>query len=292
LLSDNDALVRREAIRTLVRFDDASIVPVLAKTLERDKDSGVLGEAIVGIAAFGPKAETAIHALISFLKRDVATNGDSDVLGTLCATTLGHIGPHAIPPLLVILQDPTYNVALREAVLHSLSTMGREATSAIPALIKCTTDRSESIRWRSVDVLGQIRSREKGVMKSLIEALGDRSAVVRLQAAEAIVNIEPSDTHSLPVIKEALREQNPETQIHACVVIGAMGRNGEWAVPSLAKLLTDQSPNVRISAANALGSIGPDAKASISELKRASIEDNPYVRRAARRALSRIEEQK
>ncbi len=134
-----------------------------------------------------------------------------------------HTGPRAVPGLIDLLHDP--EPTTRILASEWLTSLGRDARSALPALIET------ALHDPTQDV--------SAAAATAIRALD-------LQAARDVVN------GSFPM----LWDPNAEVRRKACVVLGNLGPAAKPAVPSLITMLDDTEEPVREGAVTALGSIG------------------------------------
>jgi hypothetical protein len=100
----------------------------------KDKDRMTRKEAIQALGGIGPDAKAAVPALLGMVKeKDLFLSSDA-------LASLRKIGTAALPALKKGLKNKEASV--RQAVLTVLGTMGADAKSAVPALIKVLNDRT------------------------------------------------------------------------------------------------------------------------------------------------------
>ena len=126
-LQDPDAEIRLAALRALQRRGPQAktAVPALIDALE-DQEPLLRIEAARALGAIGPDAKTAVPALVKRLEDKAAVRFEGSV-AFAAAKALGEIGPHALPPLLRLLEseDWTRFAAVAEYHLHQFASPPR-----------------------------------------------------------------------------------------------------------------------------------------------------------------------
>jgi HEAT repeat protein len=145
-----------------------------------DKDPMTRNLVWQALAQIGPQAKAAVPDLILDTK-----DGDEGTRN-VAMRVLRAIGPDAIPALLEAVKDRDNDYAFL-----ALGSMGPEAKSAVPELVKLLSDPSSQVRQRSARVLGMIGRPAKEAAPALRKAHEeDRNANVRLAAGQALPLIE------------------------------------------------------------------------------------------------------
>jgi HEAT repeat protein len=195
------------------------------------------------------------------------------------ALTLGRMGPRArsaIPALIELLkEEPVEEVTESPRVwgVKALALFKAEARAAAPLLISQLNDESQPLFIREVPVeaLSQIGGAHPAVVPALIDLLdyqaksnarlnpGEDAALRRL-AAEGLGIIGPDAANAIPALIRAAGSDDDNLRRHAIVALGAMGERGVPALPTFVHALAfDSSPAIRDAAADAMARIGPGA---------------------------------
>jgi HEAT repeat protein len=178
-LKNADADVRRAAAKGIAEMgpDAKSATPALLDALKKDKDLFVRRFAAQALGDVEADPKTAVPALAAVIKET-----DKKELVEAAVTSLGKMGPTAVPPLI-------------DAV---------KTKSAAPAKGKkpaATPDGTALVRTKAIEALGNIGARAKPAVPVLIEALNDPN--VRTEAAEALGNIGPDAKAAIPALRDA-----------------------------------------------------------------------------------------
>ena len=160
-------------------------------------------ELIRALGSFGADARAAVPELARAL-------ADSDVeVRQAAAWSLSQVGPTAgagaVARLAEVLADP--DPRTRDLAAVALATMGRQAQSAVPALIRALGDPVDYVRAPAADALGSVGPAARDAVQPLAERLlnkGEPVFVLRSVAA-ALGNIGPDAKNALPALTEALK---------------------------------------------------------------------------------------
>ena len=159
-------------------------------------------------------------------------------------------------PVLIDLLMKEKDGQVRLAVLDTVTAMGHEAASAVPALV-------HTLRT-NYGGQGQEESHQDYRSALALAAIG-KPAVEGLRGL--------------------LKERKENIRVECIMGLGRIGPDAQAAVPDLIPLLGDKSERVRREAATALGRIGP---AAVDPLIAASTHTDPVVRASAMMALGKL----
>lgn len=152
-------------------------IPILTEALN-DKNWAVRSAAAVALERFGPRAKSAVPALIDAI-------GDP-VREVYCAVTT------ALVTIDTKVAVPIISQMLRNDIAEALVKCGK---SAIPVFIEALKDEYDRVRARAAISLGEIGLGAKTAIPALRKALGDQDLWVREKASEALEKIlEESDS--------------------------------------------------------------------------------------------------
>jgi HEAT repeat protein len=201
----------QDALRNGLR----AALPALGKSLS-DPDVRVRLAAVTALDLMGQDAAPAARALNHALK-------DPDIfVRWAAARALGNIDPAdgkiAVPNLGRLLFDPDLDPRLAAAA--TLEHYGRDATAAVPDLIRATS-------------------------------VGD--AEIRIAVIHAIEAIGADDARSaVPALAQALSDPDDRVRQAAAEALGGFGSVAKSAEPALRRALDDKEPTVRRAASSAL----------------------------------------
>lgn len=176
------------------------------------------GRAFWGFVILGPDARTAIPDLLR-----VAHGGNKASAETATAA-LGYLGKDALPPLLVLATNRTFQ--FRGEAMVALGQMGYLGTNAHPAVlffIRCLEDPEFAVG--AADILGRL-----GLENDI----------------------------SVPALVGCLQSTNSSLREWGAISLGRFGQTARTAVPDLLKALADSEADVRDEATNALRKIAPE----------------------------------
>ncbi|MGH7469926.1 MAG: HEAT repeat domain-containing protein [Longimicrobiales bacterium] len=273
-LTDDDVVVRREAVQALGQQEDPRAVAALSRALREDTDAQVRKSAAWALGQI--EDARAVPALSEALRRD----RDVEVRRT-AVWALGEIeSANAIDALFDAMND-----ADREVRAQSVWALGQiQDARAVPALTAAMRDTDLEIRRQAVWALGQIEDR--AAVPALTQLLRDADAQVRRQAIWALGQIE--DASAVPALTQALRDTDAEVRHQAVWALGQI--ETQEAVEPLVSMLNDASVEIRHQVVWALGQI--QSSSAVGPLSRALREDRDAgVRQQAAWALGQIEDE-
>ena len=298
-----------------------SAVPALVKVLEDTSvdDYYLRYDAAKALALIGPRAEKAIPALVSALKKTPAGDFETSSAGFASARALMHMRNDGLPALRRVLG--VNNHSAQWYVLAALDELGPHAKAAardVAPLLKSTNRqvREQAVRtlyricikWPDCDpVTGDVdpdapsvsvvvdKEVLQKVVRALTESLQDRSPYVRRfatytltffklrakPAIESLIGILGDD--SMPFGNES--GPCPSNGFQASLTLAAIGSD---AVDPLIAAIEDRNQPRRDLACYALELLGPAAKTAIPALSRLQQDPDTRLRKAAASALKQI----
>jgi HEAT repeat protein len=330
LKSDNETM-RVGAIRALDRLGPDLARPATTPVagLLDDDTTGSLAAEFLGHV--GPNSE-AIGAALDVLSHGTATRqlpalrvlarasgsdariepalrkyiNDADLhVRTAAFEALANLSPPSIDAA------PLFIDGLSKSEFHASARIGlaRLASSAIPALHKCTTRPAPDVRMQAVELLSRHVGTDPRAQVALVDFVNDTDGAVAGRAAAALVSLREKD---LPFVKQHLAAPQPKVRMWA---LNEIRKVQPPLIDDIAPLLDDPDESVRTEAYEAIRGVwqvddpsilyAPQAKnvaeringirllPFFKDLKKydmmlAAMEDpNPDVRLAAARALGR-----
>jgi len=181
-LKSPDSDVRRAAAKGLSEMgpDAKASAPALVSALKNDKDLFVRRFAAQALGDVGAEPKTAVPALSAVLKEE-----DKKELVEAAVTSLGKMGPTAVPPLVDALKNKA------------------GAAKKAPKKGPVPTDPTAFVRTKAAEALGNIGPGAKAAVPALIGALNDRD--IRTEAAIALGNIGPDAKDAVSALQGAAK---------------------------------------------------------------------------------------
>ena len=184
-LKSSDSDVRRQAAKTLteMKSDAKPAEAALIAALKNDKDKFVRRFSAQALGEIGAEPKNAVPALKAVLK------DDHKELVEAAITSLGKLGPTAVPPLIDALKrkdapskpekpakkgpgTTDHTAFVRGKAALALGEIGADAKDAVPALVDALKD--VNIRTEAASALGSIGPAAKDAVKPLREAVGGK----------------------------------------------------------------------------------------------------------------------
>ncbi len=244
------------------------------------------GAAITALAKF---AQPPLEALAPFLER----RGRTVRLAAIHA--MGAIGPAAagyagkLAPLLEKDPDgvdPNTARVMRDAAMHALGKMGKEAFKPIAHLLVSEDPRH---RLRAVFTIRPfVKDLEDGT-NTLLPLLEDEDANVRREAVKSLGVAGVGDPRASAALLGILKDSDTRVVGAAAVALGGIGGRSDREGQALADLLFNHQSSIRSSAAYGLGLMGEEASPYIGRIEDLMRNDGKLdVRVQAARAHFRI----
>ena len=150
---------------------------------------------------------------------------------------------------------------LRESASRVFDTLGTNAVSAIPRLIKILNDNDEETSIYAADALGQVGPRGLIALTNLLASKGkDTRTAVVMAIAQG-----PFDPNTVtPILAGLLKDKLPDVRRFAAD--GLRRKDPSVAIRLLTSALDDPDLDVKAAAASALGSYGTKAGGAVSKL--------------------------
>ena len=119
--------------------------------------------------------------------------------------SLASIGRSSVSTLCSVLTNG--DTSLKAGVIGYLGSMGPDAQSAIPDLIRLTCDPALFVRCEAISALGRIKMDGAQVIPILIRSLHDENDRARAQAAEALGAWGAEAKASMPELRRIISEE-------------------------------------------------------------------------------------
>jgi len=193
-------------------------------------------------------------------------------------------GARVVGPLVVVLEDPSETLEVRQNAAEALGRIGDRA--AVEPLVEALRDQQWQVRQAALSVVALID--EPRVLRPLlVSALQDKEWRVRARAAGATARLSKlKDPGAWDLMTAVLKDSHPNVRARATEAC-AESKDYRTVMPLCTVLRKDPNSYVAWHAANALGALG-DPRA-VGPLTEALGDENELVRSSSQRALKRIE---
>ena len=245
LRSDDDALLRREALARLIDPPrPASVESTLVAALS-DPDPGMRRTATWALDQIGSNSPALVPVLIGELEDLTARSRQED-----------HWRQEQVHPA------------------QALKRMKLPAAVIAPLLRKAMASEDRWVRLQATVVLCDAAGRpgppDPTLAALLLAALQDDDAVVRGLAPEALVRLDgKTRRRAVALLLEQLRGPDRESQFLATIGLARFGEEGREAVAILADRLQSRDLATRFADLYLLGRLGPVARPAVPEIVRA-----------------------
>ena len=259
MLGDEHREARRAAATGLgdIGQADKPVLKALIATLGKDPDGAVRVDAAGALGQLGPKANSAVPALLLALKDGYVQHH--------AAEALGKIGRSAVKPLIDLAARGDSDKA-RLGGIQALGKLGALAKSAVPVLLKCLRDKSADVRNASARALPKIKPVEKEVVAALASRLEDKDRHVRTAAAGALGDVGPTARSAVPSLLTALKDEDWGVIQSAAIALGEIGVSEPSVISGLSRALRIRSSLVQMAATEALGKMPKAAAPAVPNL--------------------------
>ncbi len=319
LLSDEEALVRKQAARVLTLLG-----PLAASA--KDSLLKAIGdpEAEVRVAVLDALFKTAPGAFrpaVPVLAKLIAANGkvpteniamlaahEKEItpllmkeLGTTktneytaLVAALAQLRVTSQPLLIAALDDPSAAVRCQASVV--LMTLGNVAPESLPKLIRLLKDPDADVRLRAVGAIIHVDLERKQIAEWLptIESLvrDQKHPSIQMEAVGMLESLGKLARSAAPTLKLALRDADGDLKAYMALTLVALDRSaGIAGLPTLLKAIGDPNSKRRMKAIEMVGRLGPAAKDAIPALRKilATPTEYGYFRLESATALGRID---
>ncbi|HQU41958.1 MAG TPA: HEAT repeat domain-containing protein, partial [Pirellulales bacterium] len=262
------------AAAALAADDAASLGKALAGASPQAR-----AKAADGLADLGPKAKSAVPALVAAL-----ADKDANVRGH-AAYALGQVGDQRAAVVtgrfsLAGDRDPL----VRRAAIRALRSLKLPRNVVLPKMVKALKSAAPA---DAAAILSTIAEAGEEAVPFLTECLGDKDA--RYWACLALADIGPAAKSAVPELAKLHDCEEPAVRLQSLVALGQIGPAAKSAVPMIVKSLeTDKNAGVRYAAAFALGQIGAGDKRTRAALAKGIESDDAFLQIVSAWALARV----
>jgi HEAT repeat protein len=188
-LTDEDAIVRELALRSLWEYDLPEVIPDLIKLLESDKAANVRGAAASALGKYvylgelEELKESTLHEIENHLIEKVRGSDAVDVRRP-ALESLGFSSRGEVPDMI----EKAYLSGNEQWLISSLTAMGRSANQKWGRrLMEMLDHESPDVRLEAVQALGELEVKEARLR--LLELLQDDNTEVRMASAWSLSQI-------------------------------------------------------------------------------------------------------
>jgi len=282
-VTDEDATVRQQAVRALIKLDPPVEGKMLEKVLEilQSGDRELIGPAMQTIVEEG---EAVVPRLCGVLEKD-----ENEEAWYWACVVLADIGPKAkdaVPAVKGVLKHK-----LEEVRMQALITLGEILAGSDqppPDIVKVLTNEKESnaVKYAAAFALGQIGPDEAGTA-ALQETMESDDAFLELTAAWALASNNPGNKallqRTVELIVDAFKSDDVNLRRAAAKMAVEFDVPLEDIAPQLIKALQDPDPRLVRNAIESLVDLGPKALTQVDELLK-----HPQLRFYALPLISRL----
>ena len=272
-----DARRRQEACDWVghIRLSQRPLVTALAAATT-DKELKVRCAAAIALLQIGPKAASAVPAVLAYLKSGEATTDEVlketrlapmvmgiPTINAECSAigrNLADLKP-AVTAVIELLEAGSANK--RQIVFACLARLGPDAGTAVTAIEPYLRDQDMERRLTAAATILCINPDHAGATAELVGFIKSVDATLPARAIEVCGDIAPKTKPLVPLLIESLKDDAESTRLSAAQALGKMGSLAEPAIPRLAALLIskrsdDTDMRVQYTAACALVGIGKE----------------------------------
>ncbi len=290
--TDQQSIIRYEAIMTLMRFADYSN-PILGAVISATKDNAsyeIRRAAVIllrkaGLDANGTVDAQATHALIAALRDPTVQVRLEAVigLGTMGKPTDTNLLNNVLSSLHSMVKDSDKAVGIWAR--FSIMALDKVSDTHLHAIIKQLKAPEVRYRLQAARALGAMGTNAKAAVPDLVDMLEDSDKEAVGYALLALGQVGESDSRALATLTQwSKRKDEPHLRMQAIQGLGYLGRAG---VPTLLEMAaTEKDRDVLAATVQALGSAGdggPRVFAALDQLRdRQDVDDNlkKYIREA------------
>lgn len=252
-MTDREAAVK--ALVSVAAGEQTALVPAISEQLE--KGNWLVQHAAARVLqVYGPRAAAAAPALAKAALAGLKANRvkrTEVMLETLVRTGAGNTKGIADVAMSQLSDE---NPLAVEAALVALRAGGKEASTAVPAVIKVLEGKDVHLAASAAETLSGMGPKAADAVPALMAAVGgDRPKVAR-SAVAALGMIGPSAVRSVPTLIAALGKPDGVLVARSAEALGSMGPGAKPAVPALITTLGHESSLAADSAAKALKALG------------------------------------
>ena len=274
--------VSHRALEALAAFGPRAVsaIPALVRIVARPENGiGTRQRAIAAIAAAREAARKAVPVLLDALEEE-------DLCAVAC-DALASIGPAGFDALATRASSP--DLIRQRAAFEAIGQLGGRARPMIPRLVVALSDRSAETRYlatRALDAMWR-DDPHTASLDLILPLLGDEDPTVRRLAAEILARgDENTRQQALPELATLARDR----RLADLDRVRAIRTLVPIANPEpLIELLEDERSMVRLASIEALGEMGAAAQGAIPRLVALRGDDDASIVEAANAAIDRIQ---
>ncbi|MFM8271441.1 MAG: HEAT repeat domain-containing protein [Gemmata sp.] len=283
LKDDNEEIVRlaAELLPLVTDMPEAAVAP-LVEALS-SPNTNIQTAAAVGLAAAGPRAATAVPALVAAITKYYPKENDPraprlEGVENAYWFALLKVGPPAVAPTAKLL-DHT-NALVRSQAARTLGEFGPPARSATDALKKALAERDIGVSGEAAVALCRLGEEREAAVDLLKRAIDAPNEGVARFAIDAISRVGDAGKPLVPLALAKMGDPNPYTRFAAVSLVGRLAPDeAAKSAADVGNRATDEVPDVRRIAGRVLERLGPKAAPAADALGKAlGTEREPDIR--------------
>lgn len=251
LVADRDAMVRHEALESLLKIDaDPEVsLPIIVKLLE-DADPAMVLPILTEMAEEGDKALPRLRIALK--------NPKAAYWACLVASEMGKSAAPVVPELTSVLdnKDPE----TRMHALIALGEIGPEAKSSIDRVIQTLqNDPVPAVKYSAAFALASMQDTK--ATEVLQKAAEGNDAFLTLISYYAVAKLNPEDKEKMATaatfLIEAMKNENPNVRAAAARCLANLNAPIEMIQPIMVEALNDADPRVVANITETVVKLGP-----------------------------------
>lgn len=177
---------------------------------------------------------------------------------------------------------------VRGSAAFSLSEIGKQARTALPALIAALDDTESEVRWTVAKAIGTLAKGDAHAIAVVEKKLGDPDAVARCYLAQAHFKLTGNPEPAVGILVSVVESGSNNDRLVAASILAAFGFEAKAALPALRLSVDDAEIGVSLFSAHALWAIGRDTTRALPALRNALLNGDRYYQIRASEFLGRI----
>lgn len=207
------------------------------------------------------------HLQLALPQLIAALNDKSDVIRREAIAALRQIGPRAasaVPALLQCLKDPNPAVSIDSLWALTAIAPATSAPALVPTMLPLLSSPIPQMRFTACYAVGSLGPAAKDAVPLLEKNLGEPDQFLQMASAWALVRIQPDKSEvveeCIDSLLRGLKMPDPRVQSEAAATLGMLGPRAQRSVPALTEARQDPDEGVRKAAGEALDAIGAQTK--------------------------------
>lgn len=250
------------AISAIGRYVPEAL-PLIAKGIDEEKNAKTRRYLVEATQSMGAKSERRFVPSYEkcLLSKDVALK----LSAIEALARLGKEADSAVPALLKLLSKES-NARVKQKVIEALRRIGRSAKKALSVLQGFMVDEDPLVRAEAISTVSHFEKGSGQSLEAFIKALEDKHKAVLCQTLSALQGLGAKAKAALKKVQSLTKHQDKSVRAGVASALGAIGREDPQTVTALVSMLEDKETRVAVLAVVSLGRMGPVAKPAVPKL--------------------------